>query len=1036
MAIIDEGTAVQVIGSGIRQTSPEKDSFVVNMIYTNESWEVRKGFGTLGEWDTTLSRYTEDPGFLVETGGYEKHLGSYLMTTDFGHRQIISVFTGRSWTSNGVTLPTVETIFDGLGRSLPVYLISIYDITSGHRWEELITHPTSEQDKTIGLMPTWHGWNETNIDNKYGSVKVAASDEQIAFTEFNDILYFGNPSMGILYYKPCVFMGNRIKAVDGVTNQSSSHYSESSVVDRLRLMPGEFANAYTYTTVLPKVNTLAKLENRLLHVTDTRIYFSDQNFPASIVAGNFLEVPGENIITAVKEINGNLLIWTNSETFLYQPNPAFLPNTGALIKLSETVGCLSPNSLIKYENTIIWVDKNGVYTNGGGLQIQYKSENIKKFFTNYISNPLAHYELTLGITDTTRDQPKIEYSLDTKYVTACYSHQLRAVLFTFPGERCTLVLNENNEWSMWMYDSAAFQTGGNNAVGIHTYMDAQQLVSDEQNLYSVGLDLNSKITTDWASTWTAGAWAQNVNVNQTFKSYFICRYGRGGGCDRNVDNEDYRYGIGTWAVDPLQAVTGLTDAAGVAWVGNDQSALGGYFEVFIGQPQKVSPGYKFDGTEMVNGGILLPVEIRVPKDAMRAAGNWGSDTFPTILEISFEFDRFNWKPLVDDAQGAAGNARSKFILKTPMTRLQGGFGQNTVDFAMARYRECAFYNITPPLAYDSSVNGGLCRIGWNANDAALAPAGGPSVFNTNTHFPQIEPAVPIINPSGIPTPLDKKTTIVWIPFERNGHVVGPVTNYYAVSSMAVRNTRGVMWVDSQGTAPIGGDNYYRSRNYIWNFSDLGNSSDTHINDNVCQGVDWAYSSIPVGIEQGVQIKNRGVYAQVLSHGTASDMIPNAWTDSPASRRLYNTVVSNDNTQWMAQVVDYQPGPEGFVNNRPFEPTAKASSPLSINGALVDGVFGGIHNTIRTRFRQTNMVMGYKVFGITGGSKFWGGSNTDTGTILIDDPQYGTIADSNSTRGEWISWMFFGHVLNKAEKLILKTANVIVKQVAGRRRVGR
>ena len=55
--------------------------------------------------------------------------------------------------------------------------------------------------------------------------------------------------------------------------------------------------------------------------------------------------------------------------------------------------------------------------------------------------------------------------------------------------------------------------------------------------------------------------------------------------------------------------------------------------------------------------------------------------------------------------------------------------------------------------------------------------------------------------------------------------------------------------------------------------------------------------------------------------------------------------------------------------------------------------------------------------------------------MVDDQQFGTLADSNSTRGESINWMFFGYILDKAEGLVLRSAKAAIRKLGGRRRKG-
>ena len=398
--------------------------------------------------------------------------------------------------------------------------------------------------------------------------------------------------------------------------------------------------------------------------------------------------------------------------------------------------------------------------------------------------------------------------------------------------------------------------------------------------------------------------------------------------------------------------------------------------------------------------------------------------------MQFVFDRTHWKPLTD---GTGVNSRCVFLAKTPLECVGAGMGNNQAAFAMAQYRECRTHSLIAPYPVSDDANSGLMRIGWNMNNAGVGTGASPPDLSMQHFFPMI----PVLNTLGphmgpLPVNINTKTTILWLPFERiNSH------NVQAVSSMGIRNVNSALWLDAVGTAPAVGDVFYVSRNFVWNFSSLGISPDAHIEDKVTQGVDWAYASSPLGIDQGKNIKSRGFFAQLLSQGTAHTPIDNSW--DPAStngRRLFNSTVSNDNTQWMSQVSDFS-GPDPLQSNRIIDPTNIRTAPSNFNNVLQGpGGVAGAQNTIRTRIRNSTNELGYKVFD-SNPTQTWGndGSSTD-GTVLIDDPQYGTIAESNSVRGEWVNWMFFGHVLDKAEKLILKSAETIIRSVSGRRRKGR
>ena len=64
---------------------------------------------------------------------------------------------------------------------------------------------------------------------------------------------------------------------------------------------------------------------------------------------------------------------------------------------------------------------------------------------------------------------------------------------------------------------------------------------------------------------------------------------------------------------------------------------------------------------------------------------------------------------------------------------------------------------------------------------------------------------------------------------------------------------------------------------------------------------------------------------------------------------------------------------------------------------------------------------------------WGDVGQVTGNVLVDDKQFGELADSNSTKGAWFTWMFFGYVLNKAEELVIRSAKAAIRKVSGGRR---
>jgi len=1086
-----KGTELQVVGSGIHNASiayPTKNSYVQNMIFDNE-WETRAGFGVLGEWDSTLSRLNEDPGVLSKFNGYKTHLGSHIIETNFGHKQIISIFFLEAYINQGINKrnlavvpqPT-NNIIENTQQQSPIFAVSIYDITTNTRWEEILHSTTADlvplpEERSLlgGGMPYQHGYYASNRDRSYLSPRVSFEEEPsdvVHFVEINDILYFGSKDIGNHYYKPAAFIGNRSKAIDFLRSKADCKgYSESSIIHSLKLTPGRFSARYEYLTSVGTINGLARLGTRLVYIGERRIYFSDPDRTSSVVSGHTLDIPSENTITGVNEINGNLLIWTKSETFLYQPQISFFVNNGVLTKISESIGCLSHSSHMMFENTVIWVSNIGVHSNNGGLKVATISDNIKAFFENFLSNPVSHFHLNSGVTNLPYgEQPKCQYHLDPIGITLAYSPRFGSVFINIPKERCTLVLNNNAEWSIWTYDSIT-KTGiihltDTNVIGVRQFMDCQQILALGKDLYCVGLDEReaNAISNDGIQVWDpsaaggSGAMVPDVAVrNQRLRSYFICEYGRGGGCDRNIDNEDYRYGIGEWVEMDLTAQL----LAGV-----DQTALHhDWFDFVIGKPQIQTPGFVIDGEAITEKVALVPIQIRIPASlagqipenaAYPGAGGsllnensaftkWFDENI-TMLGLQFQFDRTNWKPFTSSPQAGYINV----IMKTPMETIGSGWGSADIAWAMTVQRQLRLYNFSSG-APDN--NGNQIRLSWNMNNAGFdtVAAQVKAPFNT-VHFPLIAETwanvtgAPYTTPASdnycpIPALPDQLLTLCWIPFQR----LNPTT---AVSSMNIKNMNGWFYNDKDtDTNPGAADHYYRSRNFKWEFSSIADSVSAHKEDRVTQSVDWAYLSPPIGIDGAEQSKARGLYANISSRGLSNDPIENGWEDElmgpgihQPQYRLFNTVVAADGSAWQGQIVDHPTYLNVQQTGIPFNPTL-TSDPTAIKESynqIWEPPTKG-ETSIRTRVRDSAGVMNYKVFGDPACE--WGEDSAfnaplpPDGTVLVDDPQYGVISESNSTRGQWFNWMFFGHVLDKAEKLILSSAKAVIRKVSGRRRTG-
>ena len=455
------GQEVEVLGPGIESDSEVKGSFALNMLWRRNGWEVRKGFGQVAEMDTTLGAI--DPNQSSRKWGYRNHLGSYLMKTDFGHDQVISVFSTDAYTGSTRGSGTTASFENALQVSqfLNVYMVSIYDLTTDDWWEEAVyahTASFSQADDSYAEMPRWKGHYQTAWDmggapgsttaiggggpvaegNKVGLSShqrwlLSEHDEDTCFfAEINDQLFFGNQDMGLMLYSPAIFRGWR-KGPNAISRRGRSAqvdssfdrrwkppYSESSLVRQAVASNGAFTSAYLYLnkTEFPKPDGAAVLMSRLVLFQGKSLYFSDVGRPTSVVAENVLFVPSEKNITAIEEHLGNLLIWTEDETWLFRPSNEFVITTGRLTKLADGLGCLSPGAIAKAQGAVFWMDKRGSYTMGGNLSIQKTSEPIEPFFTGSMPNPITSYYTANGHATAAGAQPdampRISFALDSQ----------------------------------------------------------------------------------------------------------------------------------------------------------------------------------------------------------------------------------------------------------------------------------------------------------------------------------------------------------------------------------------------------------------------------------------------------------------------------------------------------------------------------------------------------------------------------------------------------------------------------------------------
>ena len=969
------GQEVELLQDGVRADSPSKGSFALNMLYRRNSWEVRRGFGQVTELDTTMrAAPTNDTS---AKWGYIEHLGSYPMTTSFGHQQIISAFKAQVHTGDRLPDSTTPINNSTLSQNTPIYIVDIYDVTTGDRWEEPIFRHTAEfgQTETSQFdMPDWHGnyetWWRTNLglvggasfepdapnsflEDRQQWIVAKANPQQFFFTELDDTLYLGNDDTGLLAYIPCVFRGRR----RGINNLSrtgrdkqvttvydrewSPPYSETSVIINAVASNGPFSEGITYLTKseFPTPRGGANIGGRLVLFDERNVYFSDVGYPTAIAADNVMLVPSENSITAVKEHNGNLIIFTLTESWYYQPSNGFVASAGRLVRMAEGIGCLSGSAVVAAEDALMWMDESGAYALGAGLIPERISDAIEPFFSDYLSNPVTNYFVENGdigsAAVTIPEQSPSSFRLIGNAVGA-YCRELELVVFAIPQVNAALCISKGR-WSLWstetmVNDNAVAGVEGGGTANI----ESPWAVAFDDGLYIVGSvppDRDGELLTD----------VDDSSLNTRSRPYYVLQYGRGGGVDRSVEAvEDYRLVRGRWRSENEKATVGITPTNSDHYVYAGKS-----IPIPEGMRLGVLGGGDISaGSDASDGAVWVPFYLSVG-----STDHLGAHTFdsPTVLNLVMTFDGDNWIPIT---KPSAPSSDVQFFLPPERQPTHPGWVVTTAPNTLT--------------------------IQFN----------GPGAPNTWTFHPRLA------------TQKRQLNRLIYIPFRplNSSTTTGPRITFTA-STMQYFRVPGFD-VDL--------------RRFIWDETRM--LADRHHDNDVAQAVDWAYKSSPVRAEGGVQVKGRGLFMDALSHGAAVAVqrLVDIWPFG-----LLNILSAPDSKGWSSQVIDV---------------TTEAGAPYPSSETNISS-----KNTIRTRYSPTSTgALTGNTFNTAGGPVYGAPNNPAAGNRfeLVGDEEISQLAVSDSVRGESFTYMVWGSIQNKAERLVFESARAVMRVLGGKKRRGR
>ena len=849
----DGHSEVDVTSPGITSGPPSKGGWVQNAFWRNNAWEVRSGFGQVGQWNTSLSAVRpsrETRG--LEDFGLSKQLGCYVIDkTSFGHTQVVSVWKAYGFTSKSPIR----------GRFQSVYVVFIYDVDTGVMWEEVVYSHTSQisVDGSVGNangniywskivkspynMSQWRANYETSADEDYQSW-VSADEPDWWFTWFGDSLFMGADGVPPLVYSPVDPWRSRGKqCTRGLGKGLSPKYGESSTLSWAGPVPGPLVdvNPYISASEFPSFSSAVTFGNHIAASRGKDVLFSYAGKPFVFIA-DLVSVP--DAVTAMAPMGNALLIFSETKTFMYQPGGSRI-SSGQLITLSESIGCSGNGAACQMGKTgtsVAWVDKRGVHVTSGNFQIDTISGPVDSFFDDFLENPLTSYFVASGKASVVHDkQPRSISRFDPDGANLCYVPHLDVLLATFPNENMSLCFSDG-KWSLWTTSTNA--TGPTEASATENIVRPFYGASDTDLFLMGGVDENDIVD--------SSQYGGTVSVDADFvlRSAYLLKYGRGGAIDRSVRNEDYTSGSLYMATPyPVSEFSLVTKSV--------QGLL------LMDDPIEMPVGYQFfysnnAASHTVTSDkktVLVPIKVAIAQlfDGSTGVAIYGVDE----IHIEFDFDNVAWEPVFLTGE--------KIFPVFPAERLSSYPGW---DQDLANYSEMKCYNVTIPDTGGSSIHLHF--------DPANAPVAAASQWS---HYPRLN------------LPAEQFATLMYLPFvQKTADPTSSVSGLgIANASFAYRNTN----VGATSSPLVSGSVSVSNKMFA-------GTNDKVSQDSVAQPVDWAVKSEPFALQEGMLVQGRGVYILIENRGLAktdNQLV----SDNPSG--FINLVSAADGKEWVGQIID-------------------------------------------------------------------------------------------------------------------------------------
>ncbi len=919
----------EILTNGTNQARIAKGAFYQNTYLRQQGWEVRQGFGQLAQFDTQLAgTHTNDSTTKL---GYSKVLGSYVVYTNFQHLQVLTLlqsdvcFTGNNSTQ---------------GQFLPTWHISIYDVTSNRRWEEVLHVHTRNNIGAPLPQPTWIPQYATCKTSDHTAWLAASTTPATPFfQEYLDTVLFGSSDIGLWVYRPvdpdAMDLGQiQTDSIYANTSLQSSGqypcYGESASIHPVVPVPGQFSDQYAYfgnDQYPANPVSVAVVQGRVAIAAGREVYFADQGKPGCIAGLNVLTVQSDTSIVAIAEVAGNLLIWSATQTWLYRVPPSYVASGGELTLISNELGCLNPLSFTKMKGAIVWASQRGIHASQGLYEIQPLSEDIAPLFQTGVSSPMTSFYVNSGATNLLDPQPRTFYDWQqTNRVSLTYDAKLDTLFVSVPDQECAWLLQQQ-AWVLWNFESVVNQSDPVEVGGQRRLPLTQLLAYNGQVLGVHG----TETYTVGDQVLTAGDPARpEVDLSSPSGSYFITEWGRGGALDRSSDPaEDNRNVRGSYET----LVTGNQ-----------------FYE--LGKPVILPANYVHpQGTQPAQEVHLFPLYL-IPNNVNP----------PDHLDLLFQFDNTRWTPVV-----RTGTAEVDAFISPERGRSFNGWGVGNPQNGLAEIQ-----------VYQGGVTnaaGNELRIRFDGVwGAAIATWTGAPDLNVIKH---------------------QRNALIWLPFKYNAPVSGDSMSL-GIAAGTAQQVRG------GGVSALGF--------VAWCQAKLGNKLTT---DAASQPVDYAIKSEQINIPNQ-QVRTRGIFASVLSHGRVA---------LSSMFGQLNFLAGSDWKDWVSQIVDYSGTNGGLDDNLQNQAKSISDQEAAPNS-----------NTIRIRHRAGTGAMTQKVLNR---ALQWGEQGSTTqGNYLIDDEQVDSIALSDSVKGESVTWMVYGHMMSRAERLVFTSVRAQLEPAGTQRRIGR